>query len=166
MSLISNVYSFKFFTESLGCLCSKEEVGRMPRRCAATAVFWHIVGKCMAMSDPSQLGCSCSLNKVLLYAISQGWLHALKSSFVNCWDFPRKLWFLFENWWKLLADLKNSRWISNMLSRNIFFPAVFASQGDTRGDSVALLRLRTVPMLVTSRKKAQKFGAIPSVFNV
>ena len=36
MSLISNVYSFKFFIESLGCLCSKEEVGRMPRRCAAT----------------------------------------------------------------------------------------------------------------------------------
>ena len=36
MSLISNVYSFKFFIEPLGCLCSKEEVGRMPRRCAAT----------------------------------------------------------------------------------------------------------------------------------
>ena len=42
MSLISNVYSFKFFIESLGCLCSKEEVGRMPRRCAATIsiVIW------------------------------------------------------------------------------------------------------------------------------
>ena len=37
MSLISNVYSFKFFIEPLGCLCSKEEVGRMPRRCAATS---------------------------------------------------------------------------------------------------------------------------------
>ena len=36
MSLISNVYSFKFFIEPLGCLCSKEEVGRMPRRCDAT----------------------------------------------------------------------------------------------------------------------------------
>ena len=36
MSLIGNVYSFKFFIDSLGCLCSKEEVGRMPRRCAAT----------------------------------------------------------------------------------------------------------------------------------
>ena len=38
MSLISNVYSFKFFIEPLGCLCSKEEVGRMPRRCAATKI--------------------------------------------------------------------------------------------------------------------------------
>ena len=39
MSLISNVYSFKFFIESLGCLCSMEEVGRMPRRCAATRIY-------------------------------------------------------------------------------------------------------------------------------
>ena len=39
MSLISNVYSFKFFIEPLGCLCSKEEVGRMPRRCAATPIY-------------------------------------------------------------------------------------------------------------------------------
>ena len=39
MSLISNVYSFKFFIDSLGCLCSKEEVGRMPRRCAATIIM-------------------------------------------------------------------------------------------------------------------------------
>ena len=42
MSLISNVYGFKFFIESLGCLCSLEEVGRMPRRCAATLPpFWE-----------------------------------------------------------------------------------------------------------------------------
>ena len=39
MSLIGNVYSFKFFIDSLGCLCSKEEVGHMPRRCAAKDVL-------------------------------------------------------------------------------------------------------------------------------
>ena len=43
MSLISNVYSYKFFIEPLGCLCSKEEVGRMPRRCAATKIECAIV---------------------------------------------------------------------------------------------------------------------------